>query len=162
MAPPEADDDDLQKEGQLVFLYKLRPGPCPKSYGLQVATLAGIPRSVVRAAAAAARVMETKLEKAFSGAGRRGLELPCRKELASEEGGYGRASDSCRCRTSGENGSTKVDAGRECLTGSELSIVRTLLGGGLKGVTGSMSVSEAHEGIARKSLVQAWQNLQAS
>ncbi|GAQ86033.1 putative MutS homolog 6-2 [Klebsormidium nitens] len=158
---PEADDDNLQKEGQLVFLYKLRPGPCPKSYGLQVATLAGIPRSIVRAAAAAARVMESKLDRAFSGAGRRGLELPCRKESASEDGCFGRPSDSSGRLDSAEDGSAKEDAGCENLTGSELRIARTLLRQGLSGGIGSMLGSRADEESAHGSLVQTWQELQA-
>eukprot|EP00850_Spirogloea_muscicola_P003254 SM000013S26423 [mRNA] locus=s13:336904:342893:+ [translate_table: standard] len=46
---------------QLVFLYKLREGPCPKSYGLHVALLAGIPESVVHAASRSASRMCTTM-----------------------------------------------------------------------------------------------------
>eukprot|EP00897_Mesotaenium_endlicherianum_P009401 jgi/Mesen1/848/ME000112S10999 len=55
-------------EEQLVFLYKVRPGACPKSYGLQVASLAGLPRSVVRRAVTAAARMESELGDTFDGA----------------------------------------------------------------------------------------------
>lgn len=34
-------------DGQLTFLYKLRNGPCPRSYGLQVAQMAGIPKHII-------------------------------------------------------------------------------------------------------------------
>ena len=36
--------------GQVVFLYQLRPGPANRSYGLQVAALAGVPAPVVERA----------------------------------------------------------------------------------------------------------------
>ena len=32
---------------QIIFLYKLRPGMCPKSYGANVARLAGLPGVLV-------------------------------------------------------------------------------------------------------------------
>jgi len=35
-------------EQQLVFLHAIRPGPASRSFGLQVAALAGVPRAVVR------------------------------------------------------------------------------------------------------------------
>jgi len=43
---------------QVCFLYKLTPGACPKSYGHNVARLAGLPASVVANASAKARAME--------------------------------------------------------------------------------------------------------
>ena len=36
--------------GEIVFLKKIRPGPASESYGLHVASLAGIPESVLRRA----------------------------------------------------------------------------------------------------------------
>jgi DNA mismatch repair protein MutS len=39
-----------EAEGKLVFLYKVAPGATSKSYGLQVAKLAGVPGSCLRAA----------------------------------------------------------------------------------------------------------------
>jgi DNA mismatch repair protein MSH6 len=50
---------------KLVFLYKLEEGVCKQSYGLQVATLAGIPRSVVESAKQASSKMETKVSSIF-------------------------------------------------------------------------------------------------
>lgn len=52
----------------ICFLYKLRPGVCPSSYGLEVAALAGIPRSITQRAHHAGAVFEGKLEAAFAAA----------------------------------------------------------------------------------------------
>ena len=43
---------------QVTFLYKLAPGPCPKSYGTNVARLAGIPKDVVKQAAEVSAKLE--------------------------------------------------------------------------------------------------------
>lgn len=53
---------------QLVFLYKLKAGPCPKSYGLQVAAMAGIPSHIVQRGSIAASCMEDQLKERFSAA----------------------------------------------------------------------------------------------
>ncbi|MEM6638689.1 MAG: DNA mismatch repair protein MutS [Pseudomonadota bacterium] len=45
---------------ELVFLHSVRDGPANQSYGLQVAQLAGVPRSVVRAAKAHLHTLETQ------------------------------------------------------------------------------------------------------
>lgn len=50
--------DATEHDGRLVFLHTVRPGPANQSYGLQVASLAGVPRSVI----ARARRFLTKLE----------------------------------------------------------------------------------------------------
>ena len=42
--------DAVEMKDKIVFLHKLEPGPANRSYGLQVAQLAGVPRSVVRSA----------------------------------------------------------------------------------------------------------------
>jgi DNA mismatch repair protein MutS len=42
--------DAVESKDKIVFLHKLEPGPANQSYGLQVAQLAGVPRSVVRIA----------------------------------------------------------------------------------------------------------------
>lgn len=57
--------DFFETERQLVFLYKLRSGASPESYGLQVALLAGMPKSVVRAAFDASQVMKSRLSGSF-------------------------------------------------------------------------------------------------
>jgi DNA mismatch repair protein MutS len=40
----------VEQEGRVVFLHELRPGRADRSYGIHVAELAGIPRSVIRRA----------------------------------------------------------------------------------------------------------------
>jgi DNA mismatch repair protein MutS len=51
--------DATEHHDSLVFLHAVRPGPASKSYGLQVARLAGVPREVI----GAARGYLTALEK---------------------------------------------------------------------------------------------------
>ncbi len=43
--------DASEHDGQLVFLHSVKDGPADRSYGLQVASLAGVPQSVVTRAA---------------------------------------------------------------------------------------------------------------
>jgi DNA mismatch repair protein MSH6 len=50
---------------ELVFLYNLGEGVCKQSYGLQVATLAGVPQSIVQSAKQASSRMETKISATF-------------------------------------------------------------------------------------------------
>ncbi|MBS63184.1 DNA mismatch repair protein MutS [Salinisphaera sp.] len=46
----EVADYNSGGEQKLVFLHAIRPGPASRSFGLQVASLAGVPRSVIRQA----------------------------------------------------------------------------------------------------------------
>jgi len=46
------------EEETITFLYKLTEGVCPKSYGFNVASLAGVPKSVVTVARARASMYE--------------------------------------------------------------------------------------------------------
>ena len=39
--------DDISQE-TITFLYKLVPGPCPKSHGFNAAKLAGLPDKIIR------------------------------------------------------------------------------------------------------------------
>jgi DNA mismatch repair protein MSH6 len=59
-APAAADNPGSSVHGreEVTFLYKLRPGACPKSYGVNVARLAGLPERVLAAAAARAAALE--------------------------------------------------------------------------------------------------------
>ena len=43
---------------QIIFLRKIQPGPADKSYGIQVARLAGVPRPVIDRAKSILRVLE--------------------------------------------------------------------------------------------------------
>lgn len=44
--------------GGVVFLHKIKPGPASRSYGIQVAQLAGVPAAVLREARARLRILE--------------------------------------------------------------------------------------------------------
>ncbi len=49
-----------EREGEVVFLYTLRPGGCDKSYGINVARMAGMPRDLVRRADAILKELERR------------------------------------------------------------------------------------------------------
>ena len=68
----------------IAFLYTLRPGSCPKSYGTNVAALAGVPERVLVRAARAAAAMERKLAGAFASGEDEG-ELKKNASLAPSE-----------------------------------------------------------------------------
>jgi DNA mismatch repair protein MutS len=42
--------DAVESRDKIVFLHRLEPGPANQSYGLQVAALAGVPRSIIKLA----------------------------------------------------------------------------------------------------------------
>jgi DNA mismatch repair protein MutS len=46
----------------IVFLHQIEPGPASRSYGVQVARLAGMPASVVRQARATLEALEAKAQ----------------------------------------------------------------------------------------------------
>ena len=50
--------DATEHQQKIVFLYRLKPGPASKSYGIQVAKLAGLPASVTRMAQAKLKTLE--------------------------------------------------------------------------------------------------------
>ncbi|CAA6654394.1 unnamed protein product [Spirodela intermedia] len=52
---------------EVTFLYKLKPGLCPKSYGVNVARLAGLPGSVLEKAAEKSREFEVTYGKGKGG-----------------------------------------------------------------------------------------------
>lgn len=64
-------NSECSKNDELVFLYRLTSGACPESYGLQVATMAGIPEQVVEAAAKASQVMKRSIGDSFRSSERR-------------------------------------------------------------------------------------------
>lgn len=53
------ENDEAEGEETITFLYKFVDGACPKSYGFNVAKLAGLPHSVV----AVARKKASHLER---------------------------------------------------------------------------------------------------
>ncbi|MDH3577031.1 MAG: DNA mismatch repair protein MutS [Gammaproteobacteria bacterium] len=52
--------DATEHDGQLVFLHSVRPGPANQSYGLQVASLAGVPNDVIRRAKSYLKSLESQ------------------------------------------------------------------------------------------------------
>ena len=65
MFRPRSGVHDSNGEKELTFLYRLASGACPESYGLQVATMAGIPRSIVEKASIAGQAMRSKIAGNF-------------------------------------------------------------------------------------------------
>ena len=62
----EEDDQDISDgKGNIVFLYTLGPGQCPKSFGINVAKLAGLPAAAV----ANAKVYSENFEKEMQSKG---------------------------------------------------------------------------------------------
>ena len=52
--------DATEHGGQLVFLHAVKPGPANQSYGLQVASLAGVPKDVIARARHYLKTLETQ------------------------------------------------------------------------------------------------------
>ena len=91
-------------EKPITFLYKLRPGACPKSYGMQVAELAGVPGSVLAAAKRAAAAMEKKLSGVFGTALTAELTVGERSALTSVIGATGTSGTGSEPGGSGSGG----------------------------------------------------------
>lgn len=65
MFRPRRGAHDGNGEKELTFLYRLTSGACPESYGLQVATMAGIPKPIVEKASVAGQAMRAKIAGNF-------------------------------------------------------------------------------------------------
>ena len=52
--------DATEHKGELVFLHSVKPGPANQSYGLQVASLAGVPKGVIKRARAYLKTLESQ------------------------------------------------------------------------------------------------------
>lgn len=55
----------VEEDGQLVFLHKMLEGPADKSYGVQVAKLAGLPETLINRASGILSQLEQKEESLF-------------------------------------------------------------------------------------------------
>ena len=64
--------DAVEYKDEIIFMHEVKPGAASKSYGLQVAALAGVPKSVINAAKA--KLLE--LEKSFEAASTRHQDTP--------------------------------------------------------------------------------------
>ncbi len=67
-------------KGDLVFLHEVKPGPADRSYGVQVAKLAGLPSAAVKRAEAVLKKLEAK-----EGGARRLEELPLFAAFTAQE-----------------------------------------------------------------------------
>ena len=59
-AARDANSETSQQQQDIVFLYKLVPGACPKSYGFNAARLANLPEAIVRSGVAVAEALESR------------------------------------------------------------------------------------------------------
>jgi DNA mismatch repair protein MutS len=75
--------DATEHDGELVFLHAVKPGPANQSYGLQVASLAGVPSAVIRRAKTYLRSLESQQTSILSG-GQAQLDLNAVTEIDSE------------------------------------------------------------------------------
>ncbi|KAG9140348.1 hypothetical protein Leryth_018517 [Lithospermum erythrorhizon] len=65
--------DGSRGEQELVFLYRLASGACPESYGMQVALMAGVPKTVVEGASTAAHRMKKMIGESFKSSEQRAV-----------------------------------------------------------------------------------------
>lgn len=68
--------DAIEHADRLVFMHAIQDGPANRSFGLQVAALAGLPRSVVDQARQTLRSLEARIEPAPSDRSRIALDAP--------------------------------------------------------------------------------------
>lgn len=54
-------EDDSESKHNITFLYTLGDGPCPKSFGVNVARLAGLPNDVLEKAKAVSSLFEAEM-----------------------------------------------------------------------------------------------------
>ncbi|MEM8844740.1 MAG: DNA mismatch repair protein MutS [Pseudomonadota bacterium] len=55
--------DAVEHDDEIIFLHSVKPGPANQSYGLQVAQLAGVPKSVIRTAKQRLALLEEQSHK---------------------------------------------------------------------------------------------------
>ncbi|MDJ0939896.1 MAG: DNA mismatch repair protein MutS [Woeseiaceae bacterium] len=75
--------DATEHDGQLVFLHSVRPGPANQSYGLQVASLAGVPKRVIRRARAYLEHLEDQRARA-EGALQQGFDFTAPEPVSED------------------------------------------------------------------------------
>ena len=62
MVEEDDDEDDSERKNNITFLYTLGDGPCPKSFGVNVARLAGLPDDVLQRAKRVSSEFEAEME----------------------------------------------------------------------------------------------------
>ncbi len=70
----------VEERGKVIFLYKIVPGGVDRSYGIHVAQLAGLPRSVVQRAQA----VLAELEDSYKAPARRPARSRCREPVSQQ------------------------------------------------------------------------------
>jgi DNA mismatch repair protein MutS len=83
--------DATEHADRLIFLHAVKPGPASKSYGLQVAQLAGVPREVIGAARRYLDRLERRAAATVAPAAQ--AELPLFEAPATPQGDYAAAID---------------------------------------------------------------------
>jgi DNA mismatch repair ATPase MutS len=86
------------KEERVTFLYKFIRGVCPKSYGNNVARLAGLPERVVLRARQMSTQFERRLELAHGRGGAASCALDTREALAARDRADGYAHEEALAR----------------------------------------------------------------
>ena len=81
--------DAAEHESGIVLLHSVKPGPASRSYGLQVAQLAGIPAAVIEQARGKLRQLEAERHQPSSVAGQSALESVAGSESTSSEADSG-------------------------------------------------------------------------
>jgi DNA mismatch repair protein MutS len=77
--------DATEHDGKLVFLHAVRPGPANQSYGLQVASLAGVPPEVIRRARSYLATLESQQSAAnLAPQGQLDLAMPAAEPAAPD------------------------------------------------------------------------------
>jgi len=74
--------DAAEHDRGIVLLHSVKPGPASRSYGLQVAQLAGIPAAVIGQARDKLRQLESERAQALSERGQSALESPAETKTA--------------------------------------------------------------------------------
>jgi len=74
--------DAAEHDRGIVLLHSVKPGPASRSYGLQVAQLAGIPAAVIGQARDKLRQLESERAQALSERGQSALESPAEAKTA--------------------------------------------------------------------------------
>lgn len=63
IAEDDDDEDDAERKNNITFLYTLGEGPCPKSFGVNVARLAGLPDDVLQRAKRVSSQFESEMNE---------------------------------------------------------------------------------------------------
>lgn len=77
--------DAVEHEAQLVFLHQVKPGSADKSYGLQVASLAGVPNDVITEAKEKLQQLETHSEQPNQGKQQKTPPVIAKKSTVEKE-----------------------------------------------------------------------------